>query len=160
MGCYKTSNGGLNWIRWNNGMPVANIVTEMTVVDSTLANGKYYILAGSYGRSAWLRDISGDDPIYAGNTGTGIPKENKLYQNYPNPFNPNTNIKYQVKEKKLVTLKIYDVLGKEAETLVYKMHSPGTYEVTWNATQYPSGIYFYSITSGNFTKTNKMILIK
>ena len=63
MGCYKTTNGGQQWIRWNNGMPEAAIVTEMKWIDSTFENGKFYVVAGTYGRSFYLRDIAGDDPV-------------------------------------------------------------------------------------------------
>ena len=88
-----------------------------------------------------------------------------LYQNYPNPFNPSTNIKYQIPNSKFVTLKVYDVLGKEVETLVNEMQSAGTYEISWNARNgvsaaYSSGIYYYKLVAGNYTDTKKMILIK
>ncbi|HXG00186.1 MAG TPA: T9SS type A sorting domain-containing protein, partial [Bacteroidota bacterium] len=62
MGCYKSENGGATWKRWNFGMPEANIITEMSYIDSTTFNGKFYVLAASYGRSIWKRDASTDDP--------------------------------------------------------------------------------------------------
>lgn len=62
MGCYRTTNAGVTWHRWNNGMPDATIITEMKWIDSTLENGKRYVIASSYGRSFWVRDVSGDDP--------------------------------------------------------------------------------------------------
>jgi hypothetical protein len=83
-----------------------------------------------------------------------------LYQNYPNPFNPNTNIKFQIKETRFVTLKIYNILGKEVATLVNEKQTPGTYEINWNALEYPSGVYFYKLTSGDYTETKRMVLIK
>ncbi|NWG29372.1 MAG: S8 family peptidase [Ignavibacteriaceae bacterium] len=96
--------------------------------------------------------------------GTGeenlIPKENKLYDNYPNPFNPITQIKYSVKENGLVTLQVYDILGKEVAALVNEEKQAGTYTVTFDAGSMASGIYFYTITANNFQKTKKMLLIK
>lgn len=63
MGCYRTSNGGASWVRWNYGMPEANIVTEMKFIDSLAINGKFYVVAATYGRSIWQRDISTEDPL-------------------------------------------------------------------------------------------------
>ncbi|VAX28050.1 5'-Nucleotidase domain protein [hydrothermal vent metagenome] len=104
-----------------------------------------------------------------------------LYQNYPNPFNPSTTIKYtlprhggqanverdlsrfngsELKSALQVTLKIYDILGREVATLVNKGQKPGNYEVQWNAGDNPSGIYFYRLQSGNFTDTKKLILLR
>ena len=89
-----------------------------------------------------------------------IPKEFVLYQNYPNPFNPSTTIKYQIPELSFVTIKVYDVLGNEITTLVNEEKSIGSYEVEFNATNLPSGIYFYKIQAGSFVETKKMTLLK
>ena len=83
-----------------------------------------------------------------------------LSQNYPNPFNPNTKIKYSVPQSSQVVIKIFDILGNEIETLVNEEKQTGTYEITWFATNLPSGIYFYQLRVGNFIKTKKMILLK
>ena len=112
------------------------------------------------------------------------PNDFKLEQNYPNPFNPSTIIKYTIprvthpsiltredKERSdrgvLITLKVYDILGHEVTTLVNKEKKPGNYEVTFNANNLSSGLYFYRITAtpssgqaGSFTKTKKMILLR
>ena len=84
----------------------------------------------------------------------------KLYQNFPNPFNPATQISYSVPNSEFVTLKIYDVLGNEVQTLVNEMQIVGTYKVTFDAGKLSSGIYFYKLKAGNFTETKKMILLK
>jgi len=83
-----------------------------------------------------------------------------LEQNYPNPFNPSTSIRYQVSSISRITLKVYDVLGNEIETLVDEEKQPGVYKVNWNASEMPSGVYFYQVTSSNSTDIKKMILIK
>ncbi len=307
-GCFKTTNGGTNWIRWNNGMPEANIITEMKGVS---IDGKYYIYASSYGRSIWRRDISGDDPqpvssyvtysknslnkLLVGNstiydtievninqnnipisdlvvridtilftndkalqasltapdgtidtlffhpgleygqnfigtwledkgslniqngqspfTGLYKPAVNllklnggnanglwilkvksdspgdsgvfnawsmdisysnatgvndkgntiiayKLFQNYPNPFNPTTMINYSIPKTSLVTIKVYDILGKEVETLVNEQKAPGNYNIEFNANRLSSGIYFYRMQAGSFVSTKKLIILK
>ena len=89
-----------------------------------------------------------------------IVDEFKLFQNYPNPFNPSTRIQYTVSSLQFVSLKIYDVLGKEVATLVNEELESGKYEIDFIAGDLPSGIYFYTFRSGFFVKTKKMLLIK
>lgn len=88
------------------------------------------------------------------------PSEFSLQQNYPNPFNPSTKISYSIKEEGLVTLKVYDVLGKEVATLVNENKPEGNYEVDFNASELPSGMYIYSIQSNEFNSSKKMLLMK
>lgn len=83
-----------------------------------------------------------------------------LAQNYPNPFNPSTRISYSIKEEGLVTLKVYDVLGKEVVTIVNENKPAGSYEASFDASQLPSGMYIYKMQSGSFTDIKKMILTK
>ena len=89
-----------------------------------------------------------------------IPKENILFQNYPNPFNPATKISYSIKEESLVTIKVYDILGKEIVTLVNENKPAGNYESEFNASSLPSGMYIYKIQAGQFYDAKKMILTK
>ena len=88
------------------------------------------------------------------------PTQFALEQNYPNPFNPSTKIQYSVPQTSQVQIKVFDVLGNEIETLVNEEKPTGTYELTWNAANLPSGVYFYQIKAGSFIETKKMILIK
>ncbi|MCZ7602034.1 MAG: T9SS type A sorting domain-containing protein [Melioribacteraceae bacterium] len=88
-----------------------------------------------------------------------------LSQNYPNPFNPSTTIKFTVpsdvkRETSITKLVVYDILGREVKTLVNEVKAPGTYEVTFNASQLASGVYFYRLQSGSFMQTKKMILMR
>jgi len=101
-----------------------------------------------------------DTTITAIKTEAALLQDFSLAQNYPNPFNPTTSIKYQVPEISFVTIKIYDVLGNEITTLVNEEKSAGIYEIEFNGTELPSGIYFYSLQAGNFVETRKMILLK
>jgi VCBS repeat protein/type IX secretion system substrate protein len=104
-------------------------------------------------------------------TPVGIKTENQtptgfhLYQNYPNPFNPSTKIKFSIPPSKgdrgmNVRLNIYNALGKEIETLVNENLQPGAYEAEWNAWNFPSGVYYYTLKGGDFSETKKMLLIK
>ncbi len=83
-----------------------------------------------------------------------------LTQNYPNPFNPATTINYQMPELNFVTIKIYDVLGKEVATLVNEEKPAGNYQIEFNGANLPSGIYFYRIQADDYVETRKMVLLK
>jgi hypothetical protein len=89
-----------------------------------------------------------------------LPVQFALYQNYPNPFNPSTTIEFDIPERSNLKLVIYDILGREVETLIDKELEPGKYKLNFTATNLPSGVYFYTLKTPKFTKTNKMLLIK
>ncbi len=89
-----------------------------------------------------------------------VPADFSLLQNYPNPFNPSTTISYDLSVKSLVTLKIYDILGREVETLVDQKQDPGKYGVRFDASRLSSGVYFYRLVAGNYVATRKMAVLK
>jgi hypothetical protein len=89
-----------------------------------------------------------------------LPNNFALYQNYPNPFNPSTDFRYEIRDLGWVSLKIYDILGREVETLVNGVKEPGSYVIKWNAINRPSGVYFCRMTAGQFVKTMKLLLVK
>jgi hypothetical protein len=93
-------------------------------------------------------------------SGNQIPKEYSLSQNYPNPFNPSTTIKYSLPKDGLVTMKIYDLAGREVAKLVNEVKKAGNYQVQFNASNLASGVYFYRIQSNDFVMTKRMVLIK
>ena len=93
------------------------------------------------------------------NTGE-IVKTFSLQQNYPNPFNPTTKIRFSIPSKEMVTLKVFNVLGQEVMTLVNQEMSAGSYEVDFNASNLPTGVYIYKITAGKYSATKKMMLLK
>jgi len=93
-------------------------------------------------------------------TGNEIPLQYKLYNNYPNPFNPVTNIKFDIPQQSFTELIVYGIQGKEVSVLVSKELNPGSYEAEFNASNLPSGIYFYKLSSGGYTDVKKMILVK
>jgi len=91
---------------------------------------------------------------------TNQPEHFTLDQNYPNPFNPVTNLGFGISELGLVTLKIYDIRGKETAVLVNEVKSPGSYQVEWDAADFPSGVYFYTLETPDFKETKRMMLLK
>jgi hypothetical protein len=94
------------------------------------------------------------------------PETFSLFQNYPNPFNPTSKIKFSIPLNKggerglFMRLTIYDLLGREVATLVNEQLKPGTYEVEWDGTNYPSGVYFYKLSTDSYNESKKMVLIK
>jgi Secretion system C-terminal sorting domain len=107
-----------------------------------------------------LNNVFGDFTTSVEKLDDLIPAKFELEQNYPNPFNPSTKIRFTVPEAGLVTMKVYNLLGQEVAILVNEEQAAGVYEVTFDAAQLPSGIYFYSINAGDFVATKKMILLK
>jgi len=99
-----------------------------------------------------------DSPTGVGEETTPVAFE--VSQNYPNPFNPSTSIKFSLPERTHVTLKVYNLLGKEIATLVNGDFSAGRHDVQWNASDVASGVYMYRIQAGNFVETRRLTLIK
>ena len=160
-GLYLSTDFGTSWIQRNEGMIIAPIIKAIYIFN-------YYIFAGTQQGLIYRRplgELIGVKPI-----SEEIPIAFALYQNYPNPFNPVTKIKFSIPFLPLgkgeaegvgvVTLNIYDILGREVATLVNEKLSPGTYEVEWNGSNYSSGIYFYKFSAGEFMETRKMLLVK
>jgi len=108
----------------------------------------------------WIAQYIKNNPTGVEKTVSTLPKSFKLDQNYPNPFNPTTTIRYSIVKTAKVTLKVYDILGREVQTLVNKEQTPGYYSVTFNAANLASGVYFYRISTGAFTATKKLMLLK
>ncbi|RPI19726.1 MAG: T9SS C-terminal target domain-containing protein [Ignavibacteriae bacterium] len=152
---YSTTNTGTNW------------VLEYTSPDAYFYN---YFSKSRVGTCAWATRNNGGLSKGTNITGissiiTEVPASYNLYQNYPNPFNPSTKIRFAVasnvkREMSNVKLVIFDILGKEISTLVNEKLKPGEYEVEWNASDYPSGVYFYRLITDGFSDTKKMTLVK
>lgn len=93
-------------------------------------------------------------------TTNNLPVVFKLYQNYPNPFNPISRIKYDIPKQSQVQIKIFDILGREVTTLINDLKEPGFHEISFDGSNYSSGVYFYRIEAGSFTEVKKMVLLK
>jgi Secretion system C-terminal sorting domain len=89
-----------------------------------------------------------------------VPAQYSLGQNYPNPFNPSTKFTIQIAKSSDISVTVYNVLGRQVEILVNRQLKPATYEIDWNASNYPSGVYYYKLVAGAFNQTRKMILVK
>ena len=161
---YATSLNGIEWVKHTNN-PVFNAPgtwTNLLVFPSVLLDNNEYRM--------WFQGWQGGTASigYATSLITNVNEESYgymikdfiLYQNYPNPFNPQTVISYKIRARSNVVIKVNDVLGKEISTLVNEEKDAGTYEVTFNGDELPSGIYYYKIIIGNFSDTKKMILLK
>jgi photosystem II stability/assembly factor-like uncharacterized protein len=155
---WATTNGGLNWGYQQPDTSTA--VFRFSVIDFVDSlDGWAYNANGSKG----VHTINGGGQIiYTGISvvSTEVPNDFMLCQNYPNPFNPTTNIKYQIAKSSFVTIKIFDVLGREVVTLVNQKQSPGTFRASFDGTALPSGVYFYRVITESFSETKKMILVK
>ncbi len=147
-------------------------ITDTTITLHNLETNKiyYWVIQGFTDTYAGPRSIVWSfttELINSTEDEVNLPTEFKLFPNYPNPFNPATKIKFTIpvgdsnfESLANVTLKIYDVLGHEITTLVNERKSPGIYEITFHASNLPSGVYFYELTFGNKSLTNKMILLE
>jgi hypothetical protein len=150
-------------------MHASNSTNPTIQFDSQLFDNNNKIIY-SLGSDWYYYDEGAMPPIQISDKVTGIVSENKnllpdktiLFPNYPNPFNPTTNIGFQIADFGLVTLKVYDILGREVAELVNEMKQPGTYHYTLSTINYtlPSGVYFYLLRSDNFSEVRKMILLK
>lgn len=149
-GFIKSSDAGNTWIQKNEGFS-----GNPTIISMLVNNG--YVLLGAIGNKIYRRPF---DQVPVENITTAIPRIYSLSQNFPNPFNPETNIKFVIPKSEFVTIKVYDIVGKEVKELVNQNMTAGEYKVGFDGTGVESGVYFYKINAGEFTQTRKMILIK
>jgi hypothetical protein len=135
---------------WTLLLNTAANVTETTIEFNGITSLSQFMIGSS--------DTS--QPVQVNDFSKGIIRSYALCQNYPNPFNPATTISFSLPSKSFVTLKIYDLLGREVTTLVSENLPAGNYTRQWNATGIPSGVYFYRLRAGNYIKTKKLALIR
>jgi len=108
----------------------------------------------------WMRIFFAYDVELIENDVSNPPETYLLSQNYPNPFNPATRIKFKLPKTGIVTIKIYDILGREVATLLNGRKERGEHMVSWNAENYPGGVYLYRLISGDYTQTRKMAVLR
>lgn len=150
-GVFLSTNSGKNWTIVDSGMTNTNVHSLM-VSDKNL-------FAGTWGGGVWRRPLSDMPTLVEGNS-AGAPTHFNLEQNYPNPFNPTTVISYHLGAVSQVTLKVFDILGREVRTLVDEKRNPGNYSVRFDASKLPSGVYFYRLQAGTYHDTKKLLLLK
>ena len=151
---YKTTNGGTTW-GVNSSLPTTNTINSIKFFDNNtgiLIGDDGMILKTTNGGGYYLTEIV---PI-----NNSVPDEFILKQNYPNPFNPVTNINFSLPKEGFVSIKVYDVTGRMVKTLVNEVIETGNYTVTFDGSQFASGIYFYRLETNNFMETKRMMLVK
>ncbi len=150
----KTENGSWESIAFVSGFGTTTESKSYSYVDSKLSSGvySYRLKQIDYNGTSEYSNV-----VLADVTG---PIEFALEQNYPNPFNPNTTISYSVAKNGFVNVSVYNLLGEKVATLVNATQEAGRYDLTFDASNIPSGIYFYSIEAGDFTAVKKMTLLK
>ena len=151
MGVYLSTNNGTSWINKNQGFNNIKTVAPLIISNN-------YIFAGRDSQSVFRRSLS--EIIGIQNISTETPSSYSLGQNYPNPFNSSSKFKFQNSKLGNVKIVVYDIMGKEVQTLVNERLQPGTYEASFDGSMLNSGVYFYKLTTIGFTETKKMALIK
>jgi photosystem II stability/assembly factor-like uncharacterized protein len=157
-GVFHSTDNGTTWTSINEGFGDLNVISLLVAPSGRVYAGT--LVEGVFSRSGTTTVRLGDEELPGGFA---------LEQNYPNPFNPSTKIKFQIPSSKLrfgisdlgfVSLKVYDILGREVRTLVNDNLPPGSYEVTFDAGGLASGVYLYRLRAGEFTQTKRMLLMR
>jgi photosystem II stability/assembly factor-like uncharacterized protein len=147
---YASTDYGISWNSIYHSIGTQNFITDI----KRESKGTFYF--SSYRTGLYEVDIvtSMNDEV------NNLLKSYQLFQNYPNPFNPITKIEFSIPRLELVQIKVYDILGKEITTLLNEYKQVGTYKIEFDASNLPSGIYFYRMLSGSYSETKKMILLR
>jgi len=167
MGCFRTTNGGVNWERWQLGLPDATVVTELTFVDRLEAEGRFVIVAGTYGRGLWVRDTDTDDDT------TGLPDgatpapdrepdralaRSIAIEAAPNPFRDGTSLLFELPEPLTVTLRIVDVEGREClRVLDQAALRSGRHRITLYGGRLGPGVFFAELQAGKHSSRQRLI---
>lgn len=148
---YYSADNGNTWKDFSDGLPLANRILSIK-----LFNGQVYAAAGNGLYYRDFADVTGIEKQAI----PAHPANYSLEQNYPNPFNPSTTILFTTRQNELVTLKVYDMLGREVKTLVNGFTTAGSHEVRFDSEGMASGIYIYRLTTAHGVESRKMILQK
>ena len=161
---------GYKWIGTGRGLAKfdGTTWTFYTTSNSGLPNNYVQSIAIDGLGNKWIGTQGGGVAVYKEGgivsvkelANKSLPEVYTLFQNYPNPFNPTTNISFILPSKLFVSLKIFDVIGREVATIVSEEMSAGSYSKQWNAANISSGIYFYRLQAGSFTETKKLVLLR
>ena len=145
-----TDNGAVNWFSQNSG--INSNLNAVFFVNSSIGY--------TCGANGVILKTTNGGITAVHQTGNEIPEKYSLSQNYPNPFNPATQISFDIPKTSIVNLTFYDAIGRVIAQLVNQQLAPGSYKVEWDASNYPSGVYYYRLQAGEFVRTNKMVLLK
>ena len=150
-GVMFTANNGKTWTVSNTGLPSTRIWS--------IAVSGSYLVVGTEGMGVWRRPLS-EMVASVQSPKTKIPSAYSLYQNYPNPFNPSTSVSFDLPTRVLVSLRIFDVEGREVATIASGEFQPGSYSIRWNAAGMSSGVYFCRLQAGPYVNTKKLVFLK
>lgn len=159
---YFSSNGGSTWQELILDIPKEQTTYDWTITQAATQQGEIRVVQDNQNGTPY-DDHSG---VFTIETPTGISHSNvkdisyNLFPAYPNPFNPSTSIKYSVAKTGFVTLKVYDLLGREVKSLVSEEKPAGTYEVTFEGSNLSSGVYLYELSTQNYSMVRKFMLLK
>jgi hypothetical protein len=149
----RTTDGGETWTSQSSGTTHNLYAVSFTDANTGTAVGEYgTILRTTTGGVTGVKNVP--------NSEDDMPNQFVLEQNYPNPFNPSTIISYRLPTNVLVTLTVYDVLGREVWIPVNERQTAGTHSVTFDASNLPGGVYFYRLQAGPYVETKKLILLR
>lgn len=156
----KTTDYGTNWTL--RTLSNTDLITGLALID---ANNFY--MSGGFIDTARIYKSTNGGNVFIQQIGNEIPSSFFLEQNFPNPFNPLTNVKFQIpygnsglSGNPFISLKVYDITGKNIKTLINEKLTPGIYQISFDASALPSGVYFYKLSSGDFSQVRKMIFLK
>ena len=153
----RTTDGGSNWTPSAlPGVPTGTILTGGFLLDENIG----YLVGGNPFDHAVVFHTTNGGVTHISEDQGRAPQQFILYQNYPNPFNPATTIEFSLPNAAAVTLRIFDVLGREISTLVQAQLASGSYRARWDATATPSGVYYYCLKAGTQSLTRKLLLLK
>ncbi|MGO9482915.1 MAG: T9SS type A sorting domain-containing protein [Candidatus Kryptoniota bacterium] len=152
-GIFLSTDNGTGWTSENAGL-ANSPVYALIVIDGDLFAG-----TGGFTGNIWRRSLS-EMITSVRQASSQTPKIYDLQQNYPNPFNPSTTISFALPSKSFVTMKIFDIMGRQVATIISEEMSAGNYSRQWNAANISTGVYFYRLHAGSFTETKKLILLK
>jgi hypothetical protein len=151
-GIYLSTNNGTSWTEVSTGLPTTTAVHKLAVSGTDL-------IAGTYGGGVWQRPLS-EMITDVQLSRHELPIAYSLHQNYPNPFNPSTTISYQLPRQSHVTLKVFDVLGREVATLVNAIEPPGFKSINFNSNGLSTGVYYYRLQASSYVDTKKLVLTR
>ncbi|MGB9696607.1 MAG: T9SS type A sorting domain-containing protein [Ignavibacteria bacterium] len=150
---FLTTNSGTTWTNVSTGLPTMGILCL-----AFIPGADPLVFAGNDASAIYRRLLT--QMLSVKVISSVIPTQFSLKQNYPNPFNPTTKIEFSLPKNVFANLIIYDILGREVERLVNEQLNAATYEVIWDASNYPGGVYYYKLQADNYVETKKMILLK
>lgn len=152
----KTVDGGFTWYRYTSYPTFPSIYNEVNSV--YFINENTGFIGGVKGLI--LKTTNGGNIAGTSISSSNLPDKTQLSQNYPNPFNPVTKIKFDLYKSSFTKVLVYDVLGKLVTTIINEELKPGSYETVWDGTWYATGVYYFSLVTGDFIETKRMVLLK